>query len=806
MAGAAAQAIEPDLLVETKFFVPQWKHGLINRQTLIDRLNEGAALKLTLLSAPAGFGKTTAMAEWIASARPDRHSIAWVSLDKTNNDPVLFWTYVITAIGRAKPDAGDLALRMLQNPEPPPTPTILTSLINDLSKVDRDLSIVLDDYHAIECESIHKSLAFFLDHLPPRIHLVIASRSDPPLPLARFRGRSESLELRASDLRFSAEEAAAFLNGLMKLGLSADDVEALERRTEGWIAGLQLAALSMRGRDDKPDFVRAFAGDDRYIVDYLVAEVLERQPENVRRFLLETAMLDQLSGPLCDAVTGKSDSRQRLESLERDNLFVVPLDDKRQWYRYHQLFADVLQAHAMEDDPDQIRIRHRRASEWFTGNGETGRAVRHALAAGDDSYAARLIELAWRPMDRSRQLGRWLEWAGALPEEEIRVRPVLSVALAWAMLETGQLEEGIKRLDAAEALLSRDVDSPHVPDEAVVDDEAEYRSLPASIAAARAFHAQAVGDVPATIEHARRALDLLPEDDPYRRGSPAALLALSSWAAGDLDSADRALADALEGCKIAGDTRFVVTAAYVLAAIRIERGRLLAARDVCQEALEFAERDDTLDPRGTADLHTALADLHGEWNDLDAAATHLQRSKELGEGAGMAHWRHRWCVTRARLEEERGNLPQALEFLDEAERHYLRGPVPDVRPISALKARLSIAIGNIADAQRWANDRGVSADDDPGYLTEFEHLVLARLLIEQYRRDSGSKSIEDARRLVANFLARRQKDRIGGASFPILILQALAFQAADELSRALEPLEHAMSLARTREIRAHVHG
>ncbi|MEZ4572169.1 MAG: hypothetical protein R2849_17985 [Thermomicrobiales bacterium] len=756
MAGAAAQAIEPDLLVETKFFVPQRKHGLVHRQTLIDRLNEGAALKLTLLSAPAGFGKTTAMAEWIASARPDRHSIAWVSLDKTNNDPVLFWTYVITAIGRAKPDAGDLALRMLQNPEPPPTPTILTSLINDLSKVDRDLSIVLDDYHAIECESIHKSLAFFLDHLPPRIHLVIASRSDPPLPLARFRGRSESLELRASDLRFSAEEAAAFLNGLMKLGLSADDVEALERRTEGWIAGLQLAALSMRGRDDKPDFVRAFAGDDRYIVDYLVAEVLERQPENVRRFLLETAMLDQLSGPLCDAVTGKSDSRQRLESLERDNLFVVPLDDKRQWYRYHQLFADVLQAHAMEDDPDQIRIRHRRASEWFTGNGETGRAVRHALAAGDDSYAARLIELAWRPMDRSRQLGRWLEWAGALPEEEIRVRPVLSVALAWAMLETGQLEEGIKRLDAAEALLSRDVDSPHVPDEAVVDDEAEYRSLPASIAAARAFHAQAVGDVPATIEHARRALDLLPEDDPYRRGSPAALLALSSWAAGDLDSADRALADALEGCKIAGDTRFVVTAAYVLAAIRIERGRRLAARDVCQEALEFAERMTRSTLAAIADLHTALADLHGEWNDLtpplpiSSAARNLVRVPAWHTG-GTAR------CHRARLEEERRNLPQAPEFLDEAERALPARPGTG-RPAhfraSKPACRSRLEISPTRSDGRTTGGIGRRRSQLSDQASEHSVLQIAGHRSVPLRRRVG-KSIEDARRLVTTLAAQK---------------------------------------------------
>ena len=381
----------------TKLYIPPPRPRVVPRRRLIERLNEGLHRKLTLISAPAGFGKTTLVSGWVAET--DRSS-AWVSLDDGDNDPSRFLSYLVAALQTVAPDVGLGVSGILQSPQPPPIDSLLTTLLNDISSLASDIVLVLDDYHVIDAPSIDDALTFLLDHLPPQVHLVITTREDPQLPLARLRARGEMTELRTADLRFTAEAAAMFLNEVMGLDLSADDVAALETRTEGWIAGLQLAALSMQGREDIPGFIQTFAGDDRYIMDYLVEEVLQRQPEPVRSFLLQTSILDRLSGLLCDAVTGRDDSKRLLESLERGNLFVIPLDDKRQWYRYHHLFADVLRAYAMEEEPDEVAIRHRRASEWFELNGLRSAAIRHALAAGDFERAAGLIE-----MDALRMLG-----------------------------------------------------------------------------------------------------------------------------------------------------------------------------------------------------------------------------------------------------------------------------------------------------------------------------------------------------------------------------------------------------------------
>ena len=372
MVDTPGQTVAASPLLETKLYVPRWRTGLVSRPRLIDRLDKGTERKLTLVSAPAGFGKSTVLAEWVAGTPASERPAAWVSLDQNDNDPALFWAYFIAALQTVRPGVGENALSLLHLPQPPPIGSVLTILINEINAIQDDPStgsghgfvLVLDDYHVIDAELVHDAVTFLVDHLPPQMHLVIASRSDPHLPLARLRGRGELTELRASDLRFTPAEAAAFLNEVMSLNLSAQDVQTLEARTEGWIAGLQLAALSMQGREDVAGFITAFAGDDRYIVDYLVEEVLQRQPEGVRSFLLQTSILDRLSGPLCDAVTGRGDGKGVLEALERGNLFVVPLDDKRHWYRYHHLFADVLRAHSMEEQPDRVPALHRRAASW----------------------------------------------------------------------------------------------------------------------------------------------------------------------------------------------------------------------------------------------------------------------------------------------------------------------------------------------------------------------------------------------------------------------------------------------------------
>ena len=530
-------------LLETKLYVPKLRRGVVARPRLSERLSRGAESKLTLISAPAGFGKTTLLAEWLAAAPAGRRSVAWLSLDQADNQPVTFWTYLITALQTVVPGIGASALSLLQEPQPPPIETVLAPLLNELSAVSNDIVLVLDDYHVVDAPEIQDGMAFLLEHLPPRIHLVIATRADPALPLARLRGRGELVEIRAADLRFTPDEAAAYLNEVMGLDLTAPDVAALEGRTEGWIAALQLAALSMQGRDDIAGFIAGFAGDDRYIVDYLVEEVLQRQPERVRSFLLETSILARMTGPLCDAVTGQDGGKATLEALDRGNLFLVPLDDRRRWYRYHQLFADVLRAHLLDEQPELVPELHRRACEWYEQNGERSEAIRHALAAGDLERAADLVELAIPAMSRGRQEATLRRWLEALPDELLRVRPVLSDAYAGSLLVRGEVEGVEERLRDAERWLdARTTKPPMRAGSMVVVDETAFRRLPGSIAVHRAGQARILGDVAGTMAHARRALDLVGEDDHLSRGGGAALLALAYWTSGDLEAARRSYA------------------------------------------------------------------------------------------------------------------------------------------------------------------------------------------------------------------------------------------------------------------------
>ena len=417
-AGHPGDPLVPAPLLETKLYVPRSRRGLVPRPRLSERLDRGTASKLMLVSAPAGFGKTTLLTEWLAAgpaAPADERLAAWLSLDRGDNDPASFWTYVIAALRTVASGVGESALALLQAPRPPPIETVLTALLNDLGATAGDIVLVLDDYHVIDARDVQDGMAFLLDHLPPQLHVVIASRADPALPLARLRARGELVEIRAAELRFTPDEAAAYLNEMMGLQLTARDVAALEGRTEGWIAALQLAALSMQGRDDVAGFIAGFAGDDRYVVDYLAEEVLQRQPDRVQAFLLQTSILGRLSGPLCDAVTGQDGGKAMLAALDRGNLFLVPLDDRRRWYRYHHLFADVLQARLLDEQPGQVPDLHRRASAWYQQNGEPAEAIRHALAAGDFEQAADLVELAIPAIRRTRQEATVHGWLEVLP-------------------------------------------------------------------------------------------------------------------------------------------------------------------------------------------------------------------------------------------------------------------------------------------------------------------------------------------------------------------------------------------------------
>ncbi|TFD79150.1 LuxR C-terminal-related transcriptional regulator [Cryobacterium fucosi] len=794
----------PTPVLATKLFVPALRPQVVFRPRLIERLREGLrpGRKLTLISAPAGFGKTTLLGEWIVdSQRRDATArVAWLSLDDGDSDPTRFLTYLVAALQSAVPGAGSVTVGSAAAPagQPSSVEQTLTALLNEVAQAPHQTVLVLDDFHLIGGAPVQAAVTFLLGHLPMNLHLAIAGRSDPPLPLARLRARAELTELRAADLRFTPEESAAFLNQVMGLRLSADDIAALDTRTEGWIAGLQLAALSMRDRSDIAGFIRAFTGSHRFVIDYLVEEVLQRQPDDVRGFLFQTAVLDRLSGPLCDAVTGQASGTEMLAALERDNLFITPLDDDRRWYRYHHLFADVLRARFPAEWRDRLPDLHRRASEWHERNGPPEDAVRHALAASDFDRAADLIEGAVPALRKGRQDATLLEWLTQLPAEVVARRPVLSVYLAWSMLISGDLDAVELRLRNAEEGLRAAADASSVPDASVTDPVAvgeELRMLPVMIAVYRASLAQALGDMVGTAEHAQRALDLTEPGDHFGRAAAAGFLGLASWANGDLEAGLRAFAEVRDSLRLAGNAADVLGTTVVLADMLIPLGRLRDARRAYEDALQLASAQGDPAPQPMGDLHVGLSELHRERNELDAATEHLLAARTLGERASLPENRYRWFVAMARVREAEGEPDAALDLLTEAELLYARGFFPEVRPIAAMRARVWISQGRLAEAREWANGQGLSAAEDVTYLHEFAQITLARLLIAEHRADPKRGAIREALGLLDRLLQSAEAGRRTGSVNEVLVLQALAHQAYGQLPLALLPLERVLGQA-----------
>jgi LuxR family maltose regulon positive regulatory protein len=794
-------------LLATKLFIPPTRPELVLRRRLIEQLNAGLYLnqgfgrKLTLISAPAGYGKTTLVSDWVdqmhldgAKESRDLPRIAWLSLDEGDSDLARFLVYFIAALNQIEATLGKDALGMLQSPQPLQTEAIQTSLINEIVAVPHRILLVLDDYHSIESSPVDEALTFLLERLPPNMHLVIATRQDPLLPLSRLRARGQLTELRAADLRFTPSEATEFLNQVMGLDLLTEDIAALETRTEGWIAGLQLAAISLQGRTDTSKLIQSFTGSHRLVLDYLIEDVLNQQPQKVQNFLLRTAILDRLNGSLCDALTGQNNSQAILETLERTNLFVVPLDNQRQWYRYHHLFADVLRARLKAQQPNQVPALHQRASEWYEQKDQPSDAIRHALAAQDFERAAGLAELAWPAWRESFYALAWLGWVKAIPEKVIRARPVLSLAYAMAFLNAGKLEEAEIKLKDVERWQEAKVGSGEYKNapstEMVVVDKEQFRSLPISLAMARAYHAQAIGDIHGTVKYAERALDLLPEEDHYNRAAVTGLLGLAYWANGDLEAAHRTFSDGLFQ-----NVHDLIQGTFVLADMKITLGNLREAISSCERALQLANEQGEAMLIGTEDVYTGISALHREQGDLNAAAHDLAISKKLGEQVELPDWQHRWCIAQARLNESLGDLDGALELLDKAQRLYVRTPVPDVRPIAALKARVWVKQGRLAEAQGWIRERGLSVNDDLSYLREFEHVTLARALIARYKRDQEDDFIHEAIGLLERLLKAAEEGRRTGSVIEILVVQALAYEAQGKISPALMPLERALTLA-----------
>ncbi|WP_243061050.1 LuxR C-terminal-related transcriptional regulator [Nocardioides sp. SR21] len=801
-----------DTLVETKLLLPRVRRDTVARPRLDDLLDRTMDAPVTVVSAPAGFGKTTLLSTrltaWLAEpvdpGAGGARAAAWVSLTDRDRQPGSFWTYVLHALDRAVPGSASAALALQQTGQAP-IESALASVVNELSVHPGEVSLVLDDYHLADGPDIAEGMTFLVEHLPAQLRLTISTRADPALPLARLRARGELVEVRAADLRFTGEEAAAYLNDLHGLDLTADDVAALEARTEGWAAALQLAVLSLRDRADASAFIAGFAGDDRFVVDYLAEEVLGRQPEDVRRFLLNTSVLERLTGALCDAVSPTPDDQSRpggramLDLLERQNLFVVPLDDHRRWYRYHHLFADVLAAHLFQERPEDVPALHARASRWYAGNGHTEDAIRHALAAGDTATASDLVELALPALRRARREHDIVTWITQLPVEVLDRRPVLAVGLIGGLMASNDFATIEARVHDVEQLLTRPAS------DLVVVDHGELERLPAALEVYRAGLALVGGDPSGTIVHAKNALGLAAPGDDLTAASASGLMGLALWTTGDIGAAHRAYIATADRLTHAGHIADVLGCSLAIADMELTLGRLRDAENTLRRALDLAEKHDAAGVagpevmRGTADMLVALSRIAWHRDDLPEVADLLRRADDLGEPSGLPQNPYRWRVAMARLRAAERNWPTALELLDDAQRVYVGDFSPPVHPIHATRARLLLASGDLDGARVWAREHKVGADDELSYLREYEHLTLARLLLAEHRATGDIATLQQATALLERLLDAATAGERDGTVLEVEVLRAAAYRSAGDQEAAETALEHAVELAEPEE-------
>jgi LuxR family maltose regulon positive regulatory protein len=809
---SARDSSRQDLLV-TKLYVPPPHPSLVPRPRLVRRLEEGVrpGHRLMLISAPAGFGKSTLLSEWVSGRS---HLVAWLSLDEGDNDSARFLAYFIAALQKIEENLGKGVLSALQSPRPLPIEKLLTTLINQISAIPDRVVLILDDYHLITAQPIHDALAFLLDHLPDNMHLVIATRADPPLPIARLRGRGQLTELRQADLRFTPAEAAQLLNQVMGLDLSVDAIAALNSRTEGWIVGLQLAALSMRGREDLASFIAAFTGSQHYILDYLAEEVLQRQSQRIQAFLLQTSILDRMSGSLCDAVLGirgsgdqgsgisppripsrspgrdpgsgepgRADSQALLDYLEHSNLFIVPLDDSREWYRYHHLFVDFLRASLRQRWPDRVPTLHRRASHWYAQHGQMDEAINHALSAGDFEGATQMVEQAAESTMMRGEFATFLSWIEALPSDIVRARPSLCILEAIALLVSGH------PLKLVEANLQ----------EALATDTTGAAA--GAMAAFRALVAIFQADERQSAERVRLALELLPEESLFLRTLVAGFLSLNYFLCPDVATARQALEEAARIGEQAGNLMMTVLAQCHLAELSLMQGRLHEARASYEQALDLAtDEQGKRQPIAGMPL-MGLGYLFWEWNDLESASHHAMEGIELtrmwAEMASMQGYIPLAYVRQA--QGDMGGARQAIQKARQLAQEFDASQLDDIM-IAAYQARLWIIQGNIKAAVDWAEAQSRDKDNSlEQWIKEagsaflplhraFEYTALARVRIAQGRPDVALKMLEPL----------LQATEAGGwllSVIEILILKAMALQKQGDTLQALAALERALGLA-----------
>ena len=762
----------PASILATKLYVPPPRPKTVLRPRLIERLNEGLSSdrKLTLISASAGFSKTTLVSEWIVDSR---RPTAWLSLDRGDNDPACFLTYLVAALQTIAPNIGAGALAVLQSPQPPPTESILTTLLNEITAIQSNFILVLDDYHVIDSKPVNQAVAFLLEHLPPQIHLVIATREDPPLPLALLRARGQLTELRAADLRFTPTEAADFLNQVMGLNLTVEDVAALEARTEGWIAGLQLAAISMRGYPDAAGFIKSFTGSHRFVLDYLVEEVLQRQSESIQAFLLRTSILDRMCGPLCDAVLGSPAAcgQETLEYLERANLFIVPLDSERRWYRYHHLFAELLRQRLHQSafsgtNEGGAAEYHIRASRWYEDHGLEIEAFQHAAAGNDIERAERIIQGKGIPLHFRGAVAAILDWLASLPKTVLDARPSLCVRYATLSLVAGQTTGVEEKLQAAEAAIAAALQGAE-PDD-------KTRDLIGQIASSRATLALTRYQPEAMITQARRALEYLSPDSVFSRIRAIWTLGFAYQVQGNRAAAGQAYTEAIAISQASGNIRMTIVATISLGAIQEFENHLYQAAETFRSGLQLA--GDHPQPFEN-EAHLGLARIFYEWNDLEAAEQHGQQGLQLARQYDRVIDRYILSeVFLARLKLARGDVAGASAIIAEADKSVRQENfvhrIPDV---AAAQVLVLLRQGDLAAAARLAQTHLLPISQARVCLAQGDSSA-ALALLSPLRQQMEVKDWQDER-------------------LKVMVLQAVALHAHDETDKAVHLLGDALTLA-----------
>jgi len=765
-------------LLKTKLNAPRSRDELVSRSFLLDKLNQGLSGKLILVSTPAGFGKTTLLGEW---TRQCHLPVAWLSLDDNDNDPSRFWSYFVGAVQAIKPGMGEAALASFQSGQPQPIEAFLITLINEITDKLTPFVVVLDDYHLINAQAIQTAITFLLEHMPTQMHLVISGRSDPPIPLARFRASNQVTEIRSKDLRFNRDEIATLVNDVLKLGISENDLETLIRRTEGWIVSLQMAITSMRGREDISGFINKLSGSHRFVLEYLVDEVLADQEEDIHRFLYQTSILRRMTGPLCDAVTGRNDGREMLLRLEKNNLFIEPLDDEGRWYRYHQLFADVLSVQLDNFHQENKDILNLRASLWFEKEGLLDESIYHALQARDSERAANLIERTASSLVEHSQISTLLNLVSNLPQDIINLKPWLSICYAWALLLSGQLGKVEPVLQAAEGRFENlNQALINTTDELCVKVRGHALTI-------RAYIARAVGDIETSIELSSKAAEILPDSEDTAQSANILNLAISEYMNGEVLNSSRYFEKARE---MGTRSNFYVAleATCSLGDLQFEEARLIQAAETHHHALTLATEYGGGHPiPAAAHAYHGLARIYYERNDLEEARRCADQGIELSEEAYLPN-AYRYANL-ALITQALGDETEAEKAIIKAESAVTAATL-DALHISAWKARLLLDRGDLPALREWATSQELlmNQSEPPPFVIEMPYLTYYRVCI-------ALEEVKQAQRFLFSLIRKAETQGRIRSMIEILTIQSMAFLSTGSSDEAVAALDRALILS-----------